>query len=648
MMSKDRRWAIMEPVKIGPAMLKNRIVMPAMENLYNNPDGSVSEELIDYYAERARGGVGLIVIQNSHVDTLASRSAYCMLSIATGHMIAGLSRLADAIHTGGAKAVIQLGHGGRQCNPDAIPYGVQHVAPSPIPTWVWGVVPKELTIDEINTIQNAFVMAAERAKKAGLDGVEIHSAHGYLINQFISPLSNQRQDAYGGSLENRSRFALEIVSKMREKVGMDFIVGFRLSGDEYVPGGLMAGEGALYAKIVADTGKVDYISVSAATYESIAHLYPVMYSDKGSLLHLSEGVKKLVKNVPVIAVGAIDAEIGEAALREGKADLVAIGRGLLADPDIPNKIAAGKVDDIRPCIRCNEGCFARIADGKPMWCSVNPALGREKLFRYTPAGRRKKVIVIGGGLAGMEAARVAESRGHDVTLVENTGRLGGHLVTASSSPFKQPIKEFLAWEVSQIKKGRVKVRMNTEATPGFIKKAKPDAIIVAVGSQWNEPFKSKNRSVVSGEDVLSGKCEPGDKVVVIGGGTVGCETALDMAQVHKKKVTVVELLNQVMAGMELLNMIVLTEKLMTAGVEIRTGLTAKEINDQSVICEDTLGNRHEIAADTVVVCMGLKSRKDVADSFKGLAQEVYRIGDCIEARKISNAIEDAHRTAVQL
>lgn len=646
----SEKWKIMGPIKVGSILLRNRIVMPAMENLYNNADGSVSDELIAYYAQRAQGGAGLIVIQNSHIDTLASRSAYCMLGIATGHMIAGLSRLADAIHDGGAKAVIQLGHGGRQCNPDAIPYGVQHVAPSPIPTWVWGVVPKELSIDEIVQVQNAFVMAADRAKKAGLDGVEIHSAHGYLIGQFISPLTNTRTDEYGGSLENRSRFAREIVEKVREKTGPDFIVGFRLSGDEYVPGGLTADEGTRYAGIIADTGKIDYVSVSAATYESIAKLYPGMYSGKGTLLHLSEGIKKLVKNIPVIAVGSIDAEVGEKALQEGKADMVAIGRGLLADPELPNKIAAGRTSDIRPCIRCNEGCFARIADGKPMWCSVNPELGREKIFRYVPAVQKKKVMIVGGGIAGMEAARIAAQRGHHVTLVEKSDRLGGHLVAASRSPFKEPVKELLEWEIAQIMKGDsgIELMLNTEAIPAVIKKVNPDVLIVAVGSEWNIPFAHGKLPIVSGKDILLGNIAPGEKVVVAGGGTTGCEIALDIADVHKKKVTVVEMLHQVMTGMELLNMLVLTEKLAIAGVEIRTGLTVKEISDQSVICEDALGKRQEFSADTVVVCTGLKPRKDAADSFKDMAREVHYIGDCVAAGKISKAIEDAHRVAIQI
>ncbi len=642
----NRNWRLMDPVRVGTVQLRNRIVMPPMETLYNNADGSVSQELIDYYAERAHGGVGLIVVQNSFIDTSASRSAYCMLSIATGHMIAGLSRLAEAIHLGGARAVIQLGHGGRQCNPDALPPGVQHVAPSPVPCFVWGVTPRELTVGEIREIQDSFARAAVRAQKAGLDGVELHSAHGYLMGQFISPLSNQRKDEYGGTLENRSRFALETIHRVREKVGPDFLVGFRMSGDEFLPGGLGVEEGARYAGIIADTGKIDYISVSAGTYESITSIYPVMYVERGCLIHLAEAVKKQARGVPVVAVGALDAETGERALREGKADLVAIGRGLLADPEMPNKIAAGRLEDIRPCIRCNEGCFTRIASGRPVKCAVNPACGREKAFRLTPAGKKKKVMVIGGGVAGLEAARTAALRGHLVTLVEKGDIMGGHLVSASASPFKKPLKELLDWALKQVEKSGVRLLTGTLATPDLVRREGPDALVVAVGSEWDRSFAGGN--VYSGREVLAGECNLGEKVVVIGGGATGCELALDIAVIHKKKVTVVEMQNQAMAGMEILNMLVLMQMLAGAGVEILTGLKVKEIAGGVVHCVGAGGERRDFEADTVVLCTGLKANRELADSFRGLAPEVYVIGDCVVPRKIFHAFEEAHRAVLKI
>jgi NADPH-dependent 2,4-dienoyl-CoA reductase/sulfur reductase-like enzyme len=509
------------------------------------------------------------------------------------------------------------------------------------------VVPKELSLDEIQEIQDSFVKAAERAQKSGFDGVEIHSAHGYLIGQFISPASNKREDMYGGSLENKARFALDVIEKVRAKTGPDFMIGFRFSADEYVPGGLTIDESALYARIVAETGKVDYISVSAATYESVSKMYPVMYSEKGCLLYLSERVKKQVGNVPVIAVGAIDARTGERALREGKADMVAIGRGLIADPELPDKIAAGKLESIRPCIRCNEGCFTNIASGKSMRCAVNPACGREKTYRVALLVKGKKVMVIGGGIAGMEAARMLALRGHKVTLVEKSGSLGGHLIEASVPTFKQPLKELLDWEIKQLSATGITVRMNTEATPDYIRKAKPDVLIVAVGSDWNKPFTGGNK-VVTGEDVLSGKVTPGERVVVMGGGSVGCETALHIAAGSGKKVIIVEMLNQILTGLEILHMIELMERLANAGVEIRTGLKVIDISDTAVICEDAQKQKCEIAADTVVTCTGLHARKEEAESFKNLAPEVYSIGDCVNARRIMDAFEDAHHAVLQV
>ncbi len=643
---KAQNWRLLEPVKVGTLSLKNRIVMPPMETIHNNADGSVSQDTIDYYAERAKGGVGLIIVQNSHVDTKASRSAIGMLSIATDHMIAGLSKLAEVIKLNGAAAIIQLGHGGRQANPECNP-GVQNVAPSPIP-WSGGPMPKELTLEELEAIQNAFANAARRAMWAGFDGVEIHGAHGYLIGEFISPKTNLRKDKYAGSLANRARFVLEIIDKVRAMVGNDFTVGFRMSGDEFVDGGLGPDEAAKYAKIVADTGKVDYIHVSGATYESFPHLFPVMYYERSHLLHLAEGVKKLVNNIPIITVGSLDVETGEKALWAGKADLVAIGRGLIADPELPNKLATGKVEDIRPCILGNEGCLSRVFLANPVRCEVNPACGREAAFKMTPAIKKKSVMVIGGGIAGMEAARTAAIRGHDVTLVEKSNRLGGHLIEASVPEFKSPVKELLVWAERQVNRGGIKVRLNTEATASLIKQAKPDVLIVAVGSECSAPpVPGRDKSsVVTETDVFLNQGEIGTEVVVIGGGTVGCETALYIAEGAKKKVTIVEMLDDLLVDQELFNKMVLVERLQAASVAIRTGLMLREITDKGVVCEDRNWQMHELAADTVVLCTGFRARTELVDKFTGLAPEVYTIGDCVEARNIYNAFEDAWRAVL--
>jgi len=643
---KKPNWKLLEPVKVGTVLLKNRMVMAPMETMHNNADGSVSQDMVDYYVERAKGGIGLIVVQNSAVDTIASRSAFRQLCINSDHLIPGLAKLAETCKLEGAAMVIQLGHGGRQTRPVCVP-GVQIVAPSPVPLDVpgqpLGVVPKEITLEEIEEVQDAFANAARRAKMAGLDGVEIHGAHGYLIGGFISPKTNRRMDKYGGPLANRARFALEIIAKVRAMVGPDFMVGFRMSADEFTPGGLTLDEAAPYARLIADAG-VDYIHVSAGTYESRPHLFPIMYYGRGHLLHLAEGIKRAVKNVPIIAVGALDVEMSERAIQEGKADLIAFGRGLLADPELPNKLASNRVEDIRPCILGNEGCTNRIGQGRPLRCEVNPSAGREAIFRMTPAAAKKKVLVIGGGIAGMEAARTAALRGHEVTLVEKNDRLGGHLIAASVPKFKRTLKELLNWAEKQVSKGNIKIQLNTEATPRLVKEAKPDVIIVAVGSTCKKlsiPGGDKDKAtVVTGTEVLLGK-KPGDEVVVVGGGTVGSEAALYIAEELKKKVTIVEMLDDILIGHELMNKTVLKERLQAAGVTIHTGWILREIRERGVVCEDKSWQMQKIPADTVVLCTGLEARKDVVEKFRGLAPEVYTIGDCAEARRIYNAFEDA-------
>lgn len=641
-------WKLLEPIKVGTMSLRNRLVMPPMENALNNVDGSVSQALIDYYAERAKGGAGLIIVQNSYVDNKASKSNAIMLSISSASMVVGLGCLAEAIKINGAAAVIQLGHGGRQADPE-YHLGIQDVAPSAIPSDAVGAMPKELTIPEIEEIQDAFANAAFRAKRAGFDGVEIHGAHGYLIGEFISPKTNLRTDKYGGSLIRRATFVLELIDKVKATVGSNFTVGFRMSGDEFVEDGLTAEDGVKYAKMVADTGKIDYIHVSGGTYESKHHLFPTLYHKRGHLLHLAEGIKKLVKNVPIITVGSLDVETGEEALKEGKADLVAIGRGLIADPELPNKLAAGKVEDIRPCILDGVGCLGRRGHtASPIRCEVNPAVGREATFKLTPAAK-KKVMVIGGGIAGMEAARTAAIRGHDVTLVERSDRLGGHLIEASVPEFKGTVKDLLGWAERQVNKSDIKLQLNTEATPGLIKQVKPDVLIVAVGSEFIVPeVPGKDKSlVVMAKDVLLGKEELGEKVAVIGGGIVGCETALHIAEKLGKKVTIVEMLDEILMEQMPITRMALVERLQAADIQVHTRWILREVTNQGILCEDKNWQTHEVAADTVVIGIGLKSNKELVEKFEGLAPEVYAIGDCVEAREIYSAFEDAWRAVLQ-
>ena len=640
------KWKLLEPVTVGTISLRNRIVMPPMESRLSRPDGSVTRAMIDYYAERAKGGVGAIIIENTFVDDKESRSSLSSSGLYNDHMIAGKSELAEAIKANGAAALIQIGHGGRQCHPEAT--GRQPVAPSAIPCKVVRVMPREITLDEIETIQNAFAEAARRAKQAGFDGVEIHGAHGYLICTFLSPYTNKRTDRYGGSLASRALFPLEIVEKVRFKVGDDFIVGYRMSADEYIPGGLTLEETSQFARML-ETAGVDYVHVSGGIYESGHHTVPPIYMERAHLVHLAEGIKKLV-SIPVITVGAHDVYTAEKALQEGKADLVAIGRGLIADPELPNKIAAGRIDDIRPCIRGNEGCLSRSDTGETMRCEVNPACGREGKFKILPAAKKKSIMIVGGGIAGLEAGRLAALRGHEVTLIEKEERLGGHLIEASVPKFKENTRQLLNWAINQVHKGGVNLQLNTEATPSLIKQAKPDVLIIAVGSTFIiPPVPGSDRAcALTADNVLLGKQAVGDRVVVVGAGLIGCETALYLSDELKKKVTIVEMLTEMLVGVQEMCQMALKERLQEAGVERHLGWHLDEITDKGILCTDRSWRQHALEADTVVLATGLGARKEARERFRGLVPEVYVIGDCFQARKIYHCFEDAWRIALKV
>ena len=629
---------LLEPITIGSKISRNRIFMPPMEARLNTVHGDVTNEMIDYYVERAKGGAGIVVVENTFIDDKESRSSLISSGLYSDHLIRGKSLLAEAIKSYGALAVIQLSHGGRQCPEGANP--LQPVAPSPVMCNVTGRMPIELTKEKIIEIEASFAQAARRAKQAGFDGVELHGGHGYLISSFFSPHTNRRKDEYGGSIENRGRFTVEVLKQVRELVGTDFIVGIRMNGSEfYEEGGLTEKESPLLAKLFEPY--VDYISVSGTTYETGALWNgAAMYTPDGPMVFLADAIKKAV-NVPVVVVGSLDENSAEQALIDGKADIAALGRALISDPDLPNKLFEGRPEDIRPCCRGNEGCFSRFYEGKTMRCELNPACGREREYRLRKA-EPKKIAVIGGGIAGMEAARVADIIGHKVTLFEKTDRLGGHLIEGSAPDFKEKTGRFVKWLKRQLEKSDVKIVMNTEVSAGDAAKMDADVLIVAIGSDYILPPVSGIENAVCAKDALTDGVA-GNNIAVIGGGLIGCETALMLAE-QGKAVTIIEMAGDIATTLEANARAGILYRLNKANAKICTGSKAVEILPSCVVLEDGLS----IECDTVINAAGLVALEEQAKALAAVAKTVYVIGDCDEARKIYDATHDAWRAVLEI
>ena len=429
---------LMQAFRIKNIEIRNRIVMAPMLSRLGNPDGVVSQKLIDYYAERAKGGVGLIIVEYCYIDAKESKAFQEQMGVYDDQLIPGLGDLAEAIQEWGAKAILQLCHAGRGGSVKFT--GRQPIAPSSMLNYMREMA-REMTLEEIEFTITSFADAALRAKTAGFDGVELHGAHGYLLAQFLSPYTNHRTDIYG---RDKGLFAMQTLDRVRSKVGSDYLIGYRMSAEEFIEGGVTLAETKTFAKRL-EGGGIDYIHVSAGMIETGMHFVTPSYLPKGYLLHLAKGIKGEV-NVPIIAVGAIhDPDLAEDALHKKKADLIAMGRALIADPELPNKIKSGGLEDIRICLRCNDGCSSQLRMYRTLRCSVNSEVGRERTMKIHQAKKTKHVCVIGGGPAGMEAARVLAFRGHRVTLIEKERELGGLLRYAGVPKFKSELRGFLEY-----------------------------------------------------------------------------------------------------------------------------------------------------------------------------------------------------------
>ncbi|WP_283125073.1 NAD(P)/FAD-dependent oxidoreductase [Angelakisella massiliensis] len=634
------------PGKIGTLTLKNRIMKAPQSSGMSNLDGSVTERLVRYYRKQAAGGAGMIIVEYAYVDDIGAKSAHCHLGISNNEHIPGLSWLADNIREQGAVPAIQIEHCGRQKFLGTQPMRAPSAIPWPKLWNQYGVqaVPKELTIEEIQDIVHAFGDAALRAKTAGFELVEIHGAHGYLLTNFFSPTTNHRTDLYGGSLENRMRIYVEIVRDVRKKVGPDFPVTIRLSGTDYEPDGFPIEETVALAKVLEKEG-IDAFHISGGDHHMMIHQVSPMAIELCHNVWAAEAVKKAVK-VPVIASGSITLpQYAEEILASGKGDFVGLGRPLWADPEWPMKAQQDRPEDIRPCIRCNEGCLERtFFNYRSITCALNPVISREGELEILPAAKARKIAVVGGGPAGMEAARVCRLRGHNVTLFEEK-ELGGLLHEASTPEFKADIRPLMAYQICQIQKLGIPVvqkKVTAEELADY------DAVICATGSRPITPHIPgvELPNAVDALDVLNGVSPVKGATVVIGGGLVGTETALHLAE-KGTPVTLVEMLPEIMHGVAVTDCLAYQERIAKVDMTIYTGTRLLEIRPNEILVEDRK-ETFTIPADTVIMAIGLKAQQGLYQQLCEAGKEAYLVGDAVKPGKIFDAFHTAYRTALKI
>ncbi len=633
---------LFEPIQIGSMTLKNRIILSGINVNYAAEDGTVTKRLKDFYVERARGGAGMVQTGIAYVDPLG-RFFTNMMGIHNDYVIPGLKELADGVHAYGAAFVVQLCHVGRYASPKII--GQQPVAPSAIPSRVHHEMPRELTVDEIKALVVSFGQGARRAKAAGADAVDLAGSVGYLIPQFLSPYSNQRTDEYGGSPEKRLRFVSEIIETIKGGCGKDYPIMIRISGDEFLPGGNTLDDMKKVAKGLEEAG-IDSINVIPGWHESPVPLVS-WHVSPGQYVYLAEEIKKVVK-VPVIASNRINTpELAERVIAEGRVDMVTMARALIADPELPQKAQQGRVSEIRPCVACNQGCYDRLFADLDIACMSNPAAGREAEFAPQPAAKPRKVMVVGGGPAGMEAARVAAIRGPQVSLYEKSDSLGGQLSLAAVPPGKDEINSLVSYFSNQMSRLGVAVKLGTEATLQIVAAEKPDVVIVAAGASPIVPplpgIDGKN--VVTAHAVLAGKASTGARVVVVGGGQVGLETA-DFLTAQGKQVTILEMQEKLGPDLGVTVRWIVMKKTAELGIKTIAGARVLEITGSGLTYEKD-GARQALDADTVVLAVGARAEKRLADDLENQV-EVYSVGDCVSARKALDAIYEGAKVALQV
>ncbi len=657
-MAQEQLAHILSPLEVGPVTLKNRIVSSAHLTHFAR-DHLPSDQHLHYYREKARGGLGLIVMEASAVHPTSAQFPTVIFAF-DERVIPWYRRIAEAAHEEGVPVLAQLWHCGHHAAWHTTRLPV--LAPSDVPCLYYRETPKVMEHEDIRTLVEAFHQSARIARDGGLDGVEINGAHSYLLAQFMSPATNRRDDEYGGPLENRVRFALEVMEATRNGLGDDRVLGMRISADELIPAGYTLTEGVEIAKRLVAAGQLDYLNVSVGVYPTLFMVMPPMAIPPGYQVHAAERVKQSLRQegslVPVSTVGRIkDVAMADKIIESGQADLVCMTRATIADPFLPKKAALGQPEEIRPCIACNQGCVGNAGRERHITCTVNAAAGYEETLgdgTLTPAEQRKRVVVVGGGPGGMEAARVAALRGHEVVLFEKRSELGGQVNIHARAPMRGEFKEATDYLARQVSKLGVDVQLNTEASAADVLSLDADAVIVATGSvpgrSLDSPFRrvatEDSSEVLTMWEVLLEQREVGQRVLVVD--EEGHHPAMNVAEflVDKgKSVEVVTSLQHV-ANQLLLNLetpLIMT-RLVSKGVTLTPYTVVSEVNGRTVRLTFVAGGvERTVEVDTIVAVTRRRPVDELYFALKGKVSELHRVGDCLAPRYTDQAIHEGHR-----
>ncbi len=636
---------LLKPIKVGNTLFRNRLFSaPITLHSVQASEPYPTEAVITHFANKAKGGAACVTCAGVSIFPLHPDSDHAAWDVYEKNNTHYLAQLAERIHFYGAKASMELGVAGVVGGEYGASDGIILMAGNPA---------KEMPESEMERIADGYAIAAEACKKAGFDMVLLHFGHGLLVGQFLSPLTNMRNDKYGGSAENRARFPMMIIDRIREKVGRDLLIEVRISGDEHEPGGIEIEDAIEFTKLIED--KIDLIHVSAGVHnpEYMTVVHPCGFRPHMPNIPLAAQMKTSGVKIPVVAIGGIQ-NIADAdqAIAEGKADIVTAARGFIAEPNLGELAYQGKADDVRPCIKCMRCHDSAVYEYK-FSCTVNPEIGLEHKLPVivNPPEQKKKIIIIGGGPAGLQAALTASSRGHNVKLYEQKDFLGGTLKFSEKVSFKNDLRKFKDFLVEQANKAPIDINLNTAVTPESVKNENADIVIAAIGAVPIVPPIPgiEGENVVMALDSYGTESEMGENITIVGGGQVGCETALHLGNMGKK-VILLEMRDALAPDASMTHRDeIIWELKHCRNVTILTSAICKSINSESVIYTDSEGREQSAPGETVIIAAGMKSSSDAAESYRDSAAErFYIIGDCLKVATVENAVKEAFYTAVKI